>query len=58
MTHILRRDFLFILCQFRFIERRDGSPEAGFMVMLVVFPRRDFLAAGPVVAQVFLRIVL
>ena len=58
MTHILRRDFLFILCQFRFIERRDGSPETGFMVMLVVFPRRDLLAAGPVVAQVFLRIVL
>ena len=28
------------------------------MVMLVVFPRRDFLAAGPVVAQILLRIVL
>ena len=57
MTHILRRNFLFILRQFRFIQRRDSSPEAGFMVMLVVFPRRDFLAAGPVVTQVFLWIV-
>ena len=57
VTHILRRDFLFILRQFRFIQRRDSTPEAGFMVMLVVFPRRDFLAAGPVVTQVFLRIV-
>ena len=54
MTHILRRNFLFILRQFRFIERRDSSPEAGLMVMLVVFSRRDLLAAGPVVAQVFL----
>ena len=58
MTHILRRDFLFILLQFRFIQRRDGSPEACFMVMLIMFPRRDFLAAGPVVAQILLRIVL
>ena len=58
MTHILRRNFLFILRQFRFIQRRDSSPEAGFMVMLVMFLRRDLLAAGPVVAQVFLRIVL
>ena len=58
VTHILRRDFLFILRQFRFIQRRDSTPETGFMVMLVVFPRRDFLAAGPVVAQILLRIVL
>ena len=57
MTHILRRNFLFILRQFRFIQRRDSSPEAGFMVMLVMFLRRDFLATGPVVAQVFLWIV-